>query len=228
MNQGRTVFSQVVELLPRRAFENAVERYRGDRRVRALSCTDQLLCMIFAQLTGRSSLRETVTCLEALGPRRYHCGIRGRVAHSTLAEANEKRDYRILMDTALAMIAAAPRAAGGPGGRGAGRRRLRVGLDHDRPVPEAVPLGAFPPPQGRDQGPHAAGPAGGNPRVFAGHARQDPRLVGVGPVHPAGRGVLRGGQGVRGLRPPAPRPLCRGVFHHPGQEEHGLPRLAGA
>lgn len=107
MNQGRTVFSQLVELLPRRAFENAVTRYRGGRRVRALSCMDQLLCMVFAQLTGRSSLRETVTCLEALGRRRYHCGIRGRVARSTLAEANEKRDYRIVMDTAMSMIAAA-------------------------------------------------------------------------------------------------------------------------
>jgi hypothetical protein len=107
MNQGRSVFAQLVELLPRRAFESAVSRYRGDRRVRALSCMDQLLCMIFAQLTGRSSLRETVSCLEALGPRRYHCGIRGQVARSTLAEANEKRDYRIVMDTAMAMIAAA-------------------------------------------------------------------------------------------------------------------------
>ena len=63
--------------------------------------------MIFAQLTGRSSLRETVVCLKALGPRRYHCGIRGPVAHSTLADANENRDFRIVMDTALAMIAAA-------------------------------------------------------------------------------------------------------------------------
>jgi DDE family transposase/uncharacterized protein DUF4372 len=107
MNHGRSIFAQLVELLPRRAFENAVSRYRGDRRVRALSCMDQLLCMIFAQLTGRSSLRETVSCLTALGSRRYHCGIRGRVARSTLAEANERRDYRILMDTAMAMIAAA-------------------------------------------------------------------------------------------------------------------------
>jgi hypothetical protein len=107
MNPGRTVFAQLTELLPRRAFENAVARYRGQRRVRALSCMDQLLCMIFAQLTGRSSLRETVSCLAALGSRRYHCGIRGHVARSTLAEANEKRDYRIFMDTALAMVAAA-------------------------------------------------------------------------------------------------------------------------
>jgi len=68
---------------------------------------DQLLCMIFAQLTTRSSLRETVSCLRALGPRRYHCGIRGRVAKSTLADANELRDYRIFQDVALVMIAAA-------------------------------------------------------------------------------------------------------------------------
>jgi len=107
MNHGRTIFAQLVELLPRRAFDNAVNRYQGDRRVRALSCMDQLLCMVFAQITGRSSLRETVSCLRALGPRCYHCGIRGRVARSTLAQANEKRDYRILMDTAMAMICAA-------------------------------------------------------------------------------------------------------------------------
>jgi hypothetical protein len=107
MNKGRAVFSQLIELLPRRAFDNAVVRYRGGHRVRSLSCLDQLLSMIFAQLTGRTSLRETVSCLRALGPRRYHCGIRGRVARSTLAEANERRDYRIFMDTAMAMIDAA-------------------------------------------------------------------------------------------------------------------------
>lgn len=107
MNEGRTVFAQLLELLPRRAFENAVQRYGGQRRVRALSCTDQLLSMAFAQVTGRSSLRETVLCLKALGPRRYHCGIRGAPARSTLAEANERRDHRIFMDTALAMIASA-------------------------------------------------------------------------------------------------------------------------
>ena len=68
---------------------------------------DQLLCMVFAQVTGRASLRETVSCLTALGSRLYHCGIRGRVRRSTLADANEKRDYRIFMDVAMAMIEAA-------------------------------------------------------------------------------------------------------------------------
>jgi hypothetical protein len=107
MNQGRPVFAQLLDFLPRRAFEKAVERYGGSRRVRTLSCMDQLLCMAFAQLTGRSSLRETVACLNAVGSRRYHCGMRGRIRRSTLADANEKRDYRIFMDTAMAMIAAA-------------------------------------------------------------------------------------------------------------------------
>jgi len=107
MNAGRTVFAQLLELLPRRAFDLAVERYGGARRLRRFSCMDHLLCMIFAQLTGRSSLRETVSCLRALGSRRYHCGIRAMPARSTFAQANERRDCRIFMDTALSMIASA-------------------------------------------------------------------------------------------------------------------------
>lgn len=107
MNEGRLVFAQLTELLPRRAFDNAVARYGGDRRVRSLSCMDQLLAMVFAQLMGLSSLRETVLCLSAMGSRSYHCGFRGGVARSTLADANERRDYRIFMDTAMAMIDAA-------------------------------------------------------------------------------------------------------------------------
>ena len=107
MNSGRTVFAQLLELLPRRAFESAVQRYSGEKKLRRFSCMDQLLCMVFAQLTGRSSLRETVSCLRALGSRRYHCGIRVMPARSTLADANESRDFRIFMDTAMAMIAAA-------------------------------------------------------------------------------------------------------------------------
>jgi hypothetical protein len=107
MNTGRTVFAQLMELLPRRAFDSAVERHGGQRKLRRFSCMDQLLCMVFAQLTGRSSLRETVGCLRAMGSRRYHCGIRATPARSTLAEANERRDFGIFMDTALAMIACA-------------------------------------------------------------------------------------------------------------------------
>jgi hypothetical protein len=109
MNQGRSVFAQLLDLLPRRAFELAVARHRVGSRQLTLSVMDQLLCMVFAQLTGRASLRETVTCLRAIGSRRYHLGIRHTPARSTLADANERRDYRIFADTAMSMIAAARR-----------------------------------------------------------------------------------------------------------------------
>jgi hypothetical protein len=77
---GRTVFAQVLDLIPRRAFERCVARYRGGHRVHSFSCYDQLLCLAFAQLTYRESLRDIETCLRALQPKLYHAGLRGRVA----------------------------------------------------------------------------------------------------------------------------------------------------
>jgi hypothetical protein len=107
MNQGRTIFAQLLDLLPRRAFESAVARYHVHGRAPALSVRDQLFIMIFAQLSGRTSLRETVTCLRAIGARRYHLGILHPPARSTLADANERRDFRIFADLATSMIASA-------------------------------------------------------------------------------------------------------------------------
>ena len=107
MHNGRAVFAQLLDLLPRCAFDLAVQRYPARRRLRDFSSRDQLLCMIYAQLTGRRSLREAVICLRAMGSRRYHCGILTAPARSTFARANEQRDYRIFRDTALSMIAAA-------------------------------------------------------------------------------------------------------------------------
>src|ERR1700733_9570735 len=107
MHNGRAVLAQLFDLLPRRAFDLAVQRYPSRRRVRTFSFRDQLLCMIYAQLSGRTSLRETVGCLRAVGLRRYHCGIMVAPVKSTFADANEQRDYRIFRDTALSMIAAA-------------------------------------------------------------------------------------------------------------------------
>jgi Transposase DDE domain/Domain of unknown function (DUF4372) len=109
MNQGRSIFAQLLDILPRRAFELAVARYRVGGRPLTLSIRDQLLAMIFAQLSGRTSLRETVTCLRALGSRRYHLGIQYPPARSTLADANERRDFRIFADLAMSMIASARR-----------------------------------------------------------------------------------------------------------------------
>jgi hypothetical protein len=88
MNQGRTVFSQLISFLPDREFRRCVERYHGDLRLRDFTCWNQYLAMAFAQLTYRESLRDIEACLGSLQGKLYHLGFRGKVARSTLADAN--------------------------------------------------------------------------------------------------------------------------------------------
>ena len=107
MHTGRFIFSQLMDFLPKYEYDKCVRRYRGNRRVRTFSCYDQFLCMAFAQLTYRQSLRDVVTCLEVLKPKLFHVGIRGNVSRSTLADANENRDWRIYADFAQVLIAQA-------------------------------------------------------------------------------------------------------------------------
>ena len=107
MNQGRTVFSQLISFLPDRDFRRCVERYQGDLRLRGFTCWDQYLAMAFAQLTYRESLRDIEACLGSLQGKLYHLGFRGKVARSTLADANESRDWRIFADFAHRLIATA-------------------------------------------------------------------------------------------------------------------------
>lgn len=104
MYEGRIVFSQVMDFLPLDAFRKCVRRYDGERRVRTFCCWDQFLCMAFAQLTYRESLRDIETCLRAVETKLYHAGIRGRVSRSTIADANERRDWRIYADLAQVLI----------------------------------------------------------------------------------------------------------------------------
>jgi hypothetical protein len=104
MNQGRSLFAQLLEHVPHYELAKCVARYGGNRRVRSFSCHDQLLCMAFAQVTFRDSLRDTVCSLRASGTTLYHLGIRGRVSRSTLADANERRDWRIWADLARVLI----------------------------------------------------------------------------------------------------------------------------
>ena len=104
MNLGRTVFSQLISFLPDREFRRCVSRYDGDRRWRGFSCWDQFLCMAFAQLSYRESLRDIEACLRSLGAKLYHLGFRSQVARSTLADANESRDWRIYADFAQVLI----------------------------------------------------------------------------------------------------------------------------
>jgi hypothetical protein len=104
MHSGRIIFSQLMSFLPRHEFNQCVSRYQGEHHVRNFSCFDQFLCMAFAQLTYRESLRDIETCLRAMQSKLYHAGIRGRVSRSTLADANEKRDWRIYADFAQVLI----------------------------------------------------------------------------------------------------------------------------
>ena len=104
MNTDRTVFSQVIDFVPLHVFRKCVRRYHGNFKVRKFSCLDQFLCMCFAQLTFRESLRDIEACLRSVQSRLYHMGIRGNVARSTLADANERRDWRIYRDFAHILI----------------------------------------------------------------------------------------------------------------------------
>jgi len=101
---GRIVFSQIMDFLPLRRFHTCVARYKGNYKVQNFKCLDQFLCMAFAQLTYRESLRDIQVCLRSMQSKLYHMGIRARIAKSTLADANENRDWRIYADFAQVLI----------------------------------------------------------------------------------------------------------------------------
>ncbi len=109
MYTGKLVFSQVMDFVPVRTFRQCVARYHGNFKVKSFSCLDQYLCMAFAQLTYRESLRDIETCLRSQQQKLYHMGIRGKVSRSTIADANEQRDWRIYADLAHALIPIARR-----------------------------------------------------------------------------------------------------------------------
>jgi transposase len=110
MYEGRTILAQLLEHVPRHSFRRIVRRYKGDHRVRRLTCWDQYVVMAFAQLTWRESLRDIEACLAAVSDKLYHSGLRcGPIARSTLADANENRDWRIFAEFAQVLIAEARR-----------------------------------------------------------------------------------------------------------------------
>ncbi len=109
MNSGKTIFAQLMDFVTPYEFRKCVDRYDGNRKVISFSCWDQYLCMAFAQLTYRESLRDIQVCLRAAQSKLYHLGIRGKVSRNTLAHANQKRDWRIYDDFAHVLIAKARR-----------------------------------------------------------------------------------------------------------------------
>src|SRR5712675_2220350 len=104
MNSGKSIFAQLMDFLPSKAFQRCVKRYQGDYKLKSFSCWDQFLCMSFAQLTYRESLRDIEACLRAQQTKLYHLGIRGKVSRNTLAHANSVRDWRIYADFAQVLI----------------------------------------------------------------------------------------------------------------------------
>jgi len=109
MNTGKLVFSQVIDHLPLYTFQRCVKRYQGNHKIKTFTCMDQYLCMAFAQLTFRESLRDIEVCLRAQNKKLYHMGIRGLVSRNTLANANKVRNWKIYADFAQRLISIARR-----------------------------------------------------------------------------------------------------------------------
>src|ERR1035437_667192 len=191
MNDGRTIFSQLISFLPDREFRRCVARYRGDSRLRGLSCWEQFLAMAFAQLTYRESLRDIEACLRALGAKRYHLGFRRMVARSTLADANEAHRLahlrRLRTDTDRYRATALRERCHG---RGTGSQPLRAGLDHHRSLLVAVSLGEVSQAEGCHQNAHAARSAWEYPSVYPCFRRQDARCQHARPDRTRGRSLL--------------------------------------
>jgi len=109
VNSGKTIFTQLMDFLPVYEFHQWVQRYHGHYKMKSFSCWDQFLCMAFAQLTYRESLRDIEACLRSAQQKLYHMGIRGKVSRNTLAHANQVRDWQIYADFAQILIARARR-----------------------------------------------------------------------------------------------------------------------
>ena len=158
MNSGKTLFAQLMDFLPWSTFTRIVARYRGDQRVRTLSCAEHYRAMAFAQLTYRESLRDIETCLSVQTSKLYSMGFRDPVRRSTLADANEARDWRIYAELAQRLIGQARRLYGNEDlGFDLANTGLCAGLDDHRSLSGGLSVGAFPHDQGGGQDAHAVG-----------------------------------------------------------------------
>ena len=139
MNSGKFLFSQLVEFLPKRVFDGIVKKYSGDKYVKTFTCWNQLLVMMYGQLSSCDSLREVICIIDAIKNKSYHLGFgSGGIKLSNVAYANANRDYRIFEEFAYYMINLAQSKR----------------LDHHRPLLEFVPVGILPKNKGRNQGLH--------------------------------------------------------------------------
>ena len=224
MNCGKTIFSQLMDFLSPYEFRLCVQRYNGNHKIKSFSCWDQFLCMAFAQLTYRESLRDIQACLRAAQSKLYHLGIRGRVSRNTLANANQVRDWRIYADFAQILIAKARKLyANDPFG---------VELDHSVYALDSTTidlcLSLFPWAQFRRR--KAAvklhtllGSARQHPQRGHRHLRQSARCQDSGSVAHRVRSDLYHGPWLHRLRPIAFDSSGRGILCNPGQRQLPLP-----
>ena len=176
MNTGKTLFAQLMDFLPWSTFTRIVARYGGDRAVRTLSCAEQYRAMAFAQLTYRESLRDIEACLSAQAAKLYHMGFREPVRRSTLADANEARDWRIYAEFAQRLIAQARRLYAGESlGVDLANTVYALELDDHRSLPVGVSVGAFSLDQGGGEDAHAARFARQHPELHPHFGRQAAR-----------------------------------------------------
>jgi Domain of unknown function (DUF4372) len=222
MYVGKTLFAQIMEFVPWTSFARIVQRYSGNAGVRTLSCAEQFRAMAFAQLTWRESLRDIEASLSANANKLYAMGFRSAVKRSTLADANESRDWRIWSDLARVLIRRARKLYANDS--------LSVELNNTVYALDSSTIdlrlsvfdwAPFRSSQGRRQAAHAAGPARLDPRVHPCQRRQAARCQCAG--HPArgGWGLLRDGSWLRGLRALVCDASGRCVLRHPRQGGHG-------
>ena len=223
MYAGQLVFAQLMNFLPRHEFNACVRRYDGDRRLRGFSCRDQFLCLAFAQLTFRESLRDIETCLRAVRSKLYHAGFRGAISRSTLADANRVYDWRIYADFAQVLIGHA--------------RKLYADEPLSTMLAETVyaldsttidlclklfPWARFRRRKGAVKLHTLLGPARQHPLFYPHFARENARRHRTRSIADRGRRVLCYGSRLRRFSTPAPLNDGRGVLRHPRQTE---PRL---
>ena len=223
MHSGRFVFAQVMDHLPMKAFHRCVQRYEGNRHVQSFTCLDQFLCMAFAQLTFRESLRDIEACLRAHQDKLYHMGIRGGMSRNTLANANQRRDWRIYAEFAQAMIRIArPLYADED-----------LGLELDNTVYaldastidlclSVFPWALFRSTKSAVKLHTLLDLRGQHSDVYSRLRREDarcerPRYPGTG-----ARRVLHHGSGLRGLRAPISSPYRRCCLHYPREVQYSI------
>ena len=224
MYSGKLVFAQVMDHLPMHTFRQAVRRYGGDRYVKSFPCHSQFLCMAFAQLTYRESLRDIEVCMRAPAAQALSLG---HSQHGVAQHAGQREQAARLANLRRGRAGVDSHCTADVRRRGPGTGSRQHGVcpgrfDH-RSVSVRVSVGPVPVHESRGQAPHAARPARPDSDVPACVRRQNGRCSRARPLHPRAWGLLCDGSCVSGLRAPARPGGIRRVLRHPRKVQHAVP-----